>query len=87
MARKKMLNVLLEREWSGHEANEIVTVEDYTAESMVKKNYGKIVKAAEKKKIEAETATAPPAPENAMANPEIKDKTKPPEKDKKGGAD
>jgi uncharacterized protein YgiM (DUF1202 family) len=91
MARLKMINVLLERKWSGHPAGEVVTVEDYTANSMIKKGYGHAVTTVEKKKIEtaekpkAETATAPPSPENAMANPEIKEKLKPPEK--KGGAD
>lgn len=92
MAKVKMKDVLLERDWSGHEKGEIVTVEDYTAESMEKKNYGRIIKAAEKRKIEpakevkVETADTPPPAENAMANPIINNKSKPPEKDKKGGA-
>ena len=91
MARVKMKDVLLERDWSGHKAGVIVTVEDYTAESMEKKNYGHIITAAEKKKLEppkevkVESADAPPPVENAMANPKVEDKPKPPG-DKKGGA-
>lgn len=87
--KTKMKDVLLERDWSGHKAGEVVTVEDYTAESMERKNYGRIITAAEKKKLEppkevkVETATVSP-PENAMANPK-EEKPKPP--DKKGGAD
>lgn len=85
----KMKDVLLERDWSGHKQGEVVTVEDYTAESMEKKNYGRIITAAEKKKlvpvkeIKVETADAPPPAENAMADLKVENKPS----DKKGGAD
>lgn len=87
MARTKMLNVELERDWSGNKAGDIVTVEDFTAESMVKKGYGRITKTIEKKKEKVETSTAQLPPENMMAGPEVKEKPKPPENVKKGGAD
>lgn len=72
----KMLNVQLTRQWSGHAAGEIVTVEAPTAESMVRKNYGEIVKAAPPaKQPAAETADAGPAPEPAAETADARPKT------------
>jgi hypothetical protein len=94
MARVKMLDVFLERQWSGHEADEIVTVEDYTANSMVKKGYGRIITSAERKKIESanqpekspevETADAPVPAEKAVVTPKMAEKPQPPVADDKG---
>ena len=73
MARQKMTDVLLEREWDGHAAGQIVTVERMTADSMINKNYGRFVTSAEKKEMLAEvqpieTADAPPQTESPQAN-------------------
>lgn len=82
MARVKILDVFLERDWSGHKADEIVTVEDYTAHSMVKKGYGRIITPVEKKKIESakkpqvETADNPMAAEKAVVTPNADDNAK-----------
>lgn len=81
MSNIKMLDVFLDRKWSGHEAGETVTVECYTAESMVRKGYGRIVTPAEKKKIEspgelqAETAMLEPEAEKAVITPRHKKRT------------
>ena len=93
MSKVKMSDVLLERKWSGHEAGEVVTVEDYTAKSMVRKNYGRIITASERKKIESaknrqvETAMLNPDSEDATITPDIDGKLKEDSKDKseKGG--
>ena len=74
----KMKKVFLTRQWSGHEAGETVTVEDFTAESMVRKNYGRIV--TDRTSTSAtppvvETATATPVAETTVATPQKGGKT------------
>lgn len=79
----KMLNVHLQRQWDGHEAGEIVTVEAITAKSMVRKGYGEIVTARQAARLDrasstkrpptAETATQPPEAETTNAAPEPQD--------------
>ncbi|MDD4890148.1 MAG: hypothetical protein PHU85_09475 [Phycisphaerae bacterium] len=66
----KMLSVTLSKKWSGHKAGETVTVEDYTAESMVRKGYGEIVKPTPRQKPAAETTMAMPAAETADNPPD-----------------
>jgi len=78
MANVKMLSVLLEKKWSGFEAGETVTVEDYTAESMVRKGYGRIVN-LKKSQPKVETADGrpvlsqsnSPASETAVITPQV----------------
>ena len=74
----KMLSVRLTKKWSGHEAGETVTVEDYTAESMVRKGYGDLVKAAPRERPKAETTMATPPAETAD-NPPAPEAVAPPD--------
>lgn len=68
----KTLNVKLIREWDGHPAGETVTVWEKTAESMVQKRYGTIVRGTPRKKRSvAQTATAKPANERADNPPTV----------------
>jgi len=70
----KTVKVFLTREWSGHEAGETVTVEDFTAESMVRKGYGRIVTNTGRpvgKRATAQTATAVPKGETTDATPAV----------------
>ena len=78
----KTLHVELSRLWDGHEAGEVVTVEDYTARSMVKKGYGKLVKRRAKTAVppverrpQVETAEARPTGETMEATPAVKGTT------------
>lgn len=101
MSRIKMKDVLLDRPWSGHKAGEIVTVEDFTAKSMVRKEYGSIISPSEKKKIESarqpkvERADAPPQAKTEVPSPPVEKAVSTPDpsaktKEKppeKGGAD
>jgi len=72
-----MLQVKLTRLWDGHAAGAVVTVEDYTAESMVRKGYGEILKAPatdpapRARGPQTETAEAPPAAETAESPPQV----------------
>lgn len=73
----KMVNVKLSREWDGHGAGEIVKVEEITAKSMVRKQYGHIVKGGRSagrkppSKPTAETATDIPSAETATVTPQM----------------
>ncbi|MDI9433120.1 MAG: hypothetical protein QM570_15495 [Planctomycetota bacterium] len=80
----KMLSVKLAKKWSGHEAGETVTVEDFTAESMVRKGYGQIV--PNRPRPVVETAMAEPPVERAVAPPQIEPPT-PPTPEMKDDAD
>jgi hypothetical protein len=72
----EMKKILLGRLWDGHPAGSIVEVEDYTADSMVRKGYGEIYKHLPKKNPNVETADAPPSAERAVVTPELPTKGK-----------
>ena len=70
----QQVNVRLTKDWFGHEAGETVTVEDFTAESMVRKGYGRIVTETGRpvgKRATAQTATAVPKGETTDATPAV----------------
>jgi hypothetical protein len=69
MATKR---IRLTRLWDGHPAGEIVTEQDYTVDSMVRKGYGVEVP-PEPDKVDApgiETAMATPQAQTAVAGPQ-----------------
>jgi hypothetical protein len=90
---KKRTAVKLTRRWSEWGEGDIIVTDKKKAERIIKKKYGVECK-EQLSQPKAETATAPPAAENAMASPALevktpvlKVKTRPPDKEKKGGAD
>ena len=74
MATKR---ILLTQKWSGHEAGEIVTEEDFTVDSMVRKGYGQEIPEASKPK-----ATSRPPIETAMRTPPSETATTGPQESK-----